>query len=84
MFESLRACQPAFPLLLRHLVNLVQLPHRTLLIGRGQLIETGIAAKYLLLSLRGKIAMLIEPIAQMPGWLRAGITVGGAGLSAIR
>lgn len=65
MVQRFGARQPTVALLFWHLVNLVQLPNCTLLIGRGQAIETGIASQDLLLVLRGETAMFIEPFAQM-------------------
>jgi hypothetical protein len=45
---------------------LVQLLHQPLLISRVETVEGGIAAQHSLLVLDGKIAVLIEPVPQMP------------------
>jgi len=57
--------QPALPLLLWHLVHLPQLLCQPLLIVRGQLLETRIAAQHPFLILQRNIAVLIQPVSQV-------------------
>ena len=66
MLQCLGAGQAALALLVRHLVNLMQLPHDTLLLIGRQPPEAGIAAQHLLLVLHGNSPVLIEPVAKVP------------------
>ena len=49
MLERLGPCQAALALLVRQLVDIMQLPQHPLLIACRQPVETGIAAQHLLL-----------------------------------
>ena len=55
------ACQAAFPLLVGHLVHLVQLPHNTLLLRGRKVVETRVVAQGPLLLLNRLRTVFVEP-----------------------
>jgi len=70
VFDCLRTCQAALPLLFRQFIHLLQLLNQALLICLRQALEARIVAQQLLLTLCGKIAVLVEPGAKM-SWRRS-------------
>jgi hypothetical protein len=67
MLDHFGAGDAALALLIGQLIYLVQLAHHALLLGRWKAAEVGVAAQHPLLLLSGKIAVLVEPFAQMAG-----------------
>src|SRR5271166_3068562 len=67
MLEHCGAGEAALALLIGQLVYLVQLPHHPLLFASGKVVEVGVVAQHTLLLLDGKIAVLVEPFAQVAG-----------------
>jgi len=63
VLDHLGTCQAALSLLLRQLVNLMQLLHHSLLVAWSKPPEAGIAAQGPFLLLNGKVEVLIEPVA---------------------
>ena len=74
-FQHLAARQTAIALLLRHLVQLVQLLDEPLLLRGSQPIEAGIVAQQPLLLIDSKSPVLIQPIAEMSWRSSAGIRI---------
>ncbi len=74
-FQHLAARQPALTLRLRHLIQLMQLLHQALLLFRRQPVKARTVAQQTLLVLHGKIAVLVEPVAEMAR--RSGISLRG-------
>jgi len=63
VLQHFAAREPAFALIFRQLIQLVQLLRQALLCRRRQPIEAGIVAQQTFLILHGKALVLIEPIA---------------------
>ena len=83
MLKHLGAAKAALALVLRHLVDAMELLEQALLVAGGQAGEAGVAAQHALLLRDGLAAMLIEPVAKVAGRCGAGVVV-RAGLRAER
>ncbi len=75
VLQSLGTGKAALPLLLRHLVHLVQLLHQPLLVGERKPVEIRVVTQHPLLVLDRQAPVLIEPVAQVTRRRRAGIGV---------
>jgi hypothetical protein len=86
VLKQLVALQKTLPLILRHLVQPVQLPQQPLLVNGRQPVEGWIVAQHLFLFLHVHPTVLIEPVSQMPRRRRARISPRGiaAGISVPR
>jgi hypothetical protein len=67
VLQRFTPCQAALPFLFGHLVKAMELLRQALLLLRRQTVEARTVAQQPFLVLRGQIAMLVQPVAEMAG-----------------